>query len=151
MRYDKKTMEGSHFKAPCPCCGRSVRGLRGAVNSCECGALLRRFDCGEWGIMAEKRRESKTNDGTNFKMSKNHLGDLEPLGAKVSLWGSRDKFTARQRLAEIVFQRYLFQYFGELQSGQTGWGIDFHGWLEISKGWKHLGSGEFEKVPVIDE
>ena len=60
-----------------------------------------------------------------------------PVGTVVDL--------ATDKLASADFQRYLFNYFEELTSGQTGWGIDFISWLKISKGWKHLGLRKFER------
>ncbi len=51
--------------------------------------------------------------------------------------------------AKLQFNKWLFEYFEELNSGQCGWGINYLKWLEITKGWKHLGYRKFEKVPVI--
>ena len=50
---------------------------------------------------------------------------------------------------KIQFKKWLFEYFEELNSGQCGWGINYIEWLEVTKGWKCLKWGKFEKVPII--
>lgn len=69
----------------------------------------------------------------------------EPIGMKVKL----EKETPRGRLAQFQFDKWMFEYFRELNDGSTGWGISFMSWLEIAKGWRHLGRREFERVEEI--
>ena len=59
--------------------------------------------------------------------------------------------TPNERLAKAAFNRYLFEYFEQLSSGQTGWGVDFNTWLEMVKGWKPLGFRTYERVIPCDE
>jgi hypothetical protein len=46
----------------------------------------------------------------------------------------------------VQFKKYFFEYFEELSSGQTGWGVSFNQWVSAVKGWKHLGGTEYEKI-----
>lgn len=41
----------SQAGAPCPKCDRQVPGRLGALNTCECGAFLRRADTGDWCLV----------------------------------------------------------------------------------------------------
>lgn len=75
-----------------------------------------------------------------------HL-DCAPIGFVVQIGSA----TPEQRIAKSDFNRYLFQYFEEISSGQTGWGVDFNAWLEMRKGWKHHGSKKYERIMSIEE
>jgi hypothetical protein len=75
------------------------------------------------------------------------VADEAPLGTIVQV--GRD--TQDERLARSEFHRYLFQYFEHLTSGQTGWGVDFNAWLEMSRGWKHHGRRKYERIMSIGE
>lgn len=55
--------------APCPRCGQSVRGVLGAINRCRCGALLRRYDTGEWGVVADEKGQQCANTALYVKKS----------------------------------------------------------------------------------
>ena len=70
-----------------------------------------------------------------------------PLGTVVQI--GRDTLAEREAAAE--FQRYLFQYFENLTSGQTGWGVTFNEWLEMTQGWKHHGRKKYERRMSIKE
>lgn len=59
--------------------------------------------------------------------------------------------TPDERIARSEFQRYLFQYFEQLTSGQTGWGVDFNSWLEMTRGWKHHGRKKYERIMSIED
>jgi len=54
--------------APCPKCHRQVVGLVGAINSCGCGAHLRRADTGAWFEVPDKSAEAalKAQAGAKF-------------------------------------------------------------------------------------
>jgi hypothetical protein len=75
------------------------------------------------------------------------IADEAPLGTIVQIGlGTPD-----ERLARSEFHRYLFQYFEQLNSGQTGWGVDFNAWLEMTRGWKHHGRRKYERIMSIGE
>jgi hypothetical protein len=75
------------------------------------------------------------------------IADEAPLGTIVQI--GRD--TPDERIARAEFHRYLFQYFEQLTSGQTGWGVDFNAWLEMTQGWKHHGRKKYERVMSLGE
>jgi hypothetical protein len=70
-----------------------------------------------------------------------------PVGTIVQV-GSK---TPDERIARAEFNRYLFEYFEQLSSWQTGWGVDFNAWLKLVKGWKHLGLRKYERIPVDED
>lgn len=83
-----------------------------------------------------------------MKTQNDFLDQAEPVGAQVKL----GKDTPRGRLASSHFQKLLFQYFEELNSGQTGWGVSFTTWLKYIKGWKLLDMRTFERIePIADD
>jgi hypothetical protein len=56
------------------------------------------------------------------------------------------KDTPEERLTQKLFKEdYLFEYFKQLSTGQTGYGISFIGWLSVAKGWTHIGYHSFRK------
>jgi len=75
------------------------------------------------------------------------IADEAPIGTIVQI--GRD--TPDERIARAEFHRYLFQYFEQLTSGQTGWGVDFNAWLEMTRGWKHHGRKKYERIMSIEE
>ena len=75
------------------------------------------------------------------------IADEAPLGTIVQIGLE----TPDERLARSEFHRYLFQYFEQLNSGQTGWGVDFNAWLEMTRGWKHHGRRKYERIMSIGE
>jgi hypothetical protein len=75
------------------------------------------------------------------------IADEAPLGTIVQIGIE----TPDERLARSEFHRYLFQYFEQLTSGQTGWGVDFNAWLEMTRGWKHRGRRKYERIMSIGE
>ena len=75
------------------------------------------------------------------------IADEAPLGTIVQIGSD----TPDERIARSEFHRYLFQYFEQLTSGQTGWGVSFNAWLEMIKGWKHHGRKKYERVITIVE
>lgn len=61
-----------------------------------------------------------------------------------------DNSTPEARLIANIFKRdYLFQYFKELSSGQTGYGLSFNDWLYFAKGWLHISLRKYKKVEEI--
>jgi hypothetical protein len=75
------------------------------------------------------------------------VADEAPLGTIIQI--GRD--TPDERIARSELHRYLFQYFEQLTSGQTGWGVDFNAWLEMTRGWKHHGRRKYERIMSIGE
>jgi hypothetical protein len=75
------------------------------------------------------------------------IADSAPIGTVVQL----GRNTPDERVARSEFHRYLFQYFEQLVSGQTGWGVDFNVWLEMTRGWKHHGRKRYERIMSIEE
>lgn len=73
--------------------------------------------------------------------------ETAPVGTIVQV-GSK---TPDERITHAEFHRYLFEYFEQLSSGQTGWGMDFNAWLEMVKGWKHLGLRRYERISVDED
>jgi hypothetical protein len=51
-----------------------------------------------------------------------------------------------EKTAAHEFNKYLFEYFEELSTGYTGWGVAFTMWLELRKGWKIVGYKSMEKI-----
>lgn len=51
-----------------------------------------------------------------------------------------------EKTAAHEFNKYLFEYFEELSTGYTGWGVAFTFWLELKKGWKIVGHKSMEKI-----
>ncbi len=78
--------------------------------------------------------------------------DLLPIGSEIIVG---DTQTSEGRILNADFQKYLFAYFEELNSGQTGWGMDFLGWLSVTKGWVYKGIGKglqrFVKEQALEE
>ena len=70
--------------------------------------------------------------------------DIEklPIGSKIKL----GEDTPEQRLAKGQFHRYMFEYFEEITTGQTGWGVSFMDWLQSAKGWENLGLDGYQRV-----
>lgn len=81
------------------------------------------------------------------RLARPFIADEAPLGTIIHI----GRETPDERLAQAEFHRYLFQYFENLSSGQTGWGVDFHAWLEMSRGWKHHGRKKYERIMSIGE
>jgi len=75
------------------------------------------------------------------------IADEAPLGTIVHI----GRNTPDERIAHSEFHSYLFQYFEQLTSGQTGWGVDFNAWLEMTRGWKHHGRKKYERIMSIGE
>lgn len=70
------------------------------------------------------------------------------IGFQVELNGS----SLCNREAKMVFHRYLFEYFENLSSGQSGWGMNFHDWLAMVKGWEHIECKRFVRCePLVVE
>jgi hypothetical protein len=73
---------------------------------------------------------------------------IEEVGDVVDLHKEESE---EDRLTKLKFESdYLFEYFKQLTTGQTGFGMSFNAWLEITKGWKHLGARVYQKVEEID-
>lgn len=74
--------------------------------------------------------------------------DIEklPVGSKIKL----GEDTPEQRVAKSAFHRYMLEYFREVKSGKTGWGVTFMDWLRMAKGWLHtpytFGRKSFERI-----
>mgnify|MGYP006352244651 CR=1 FL=1 len=81
------------------------------------------------------------------RLARPFIADASPLGTIVQI--GRD--TPDERIARAEFHRYLFQYFEQLTSGQTGWGVDFNAWLEMTRGWKHHGCKKYERIMSIED
>ena len=54
--------------------------------------------------------------------------------------------TPESRIAKADFKHYQWEYFERLSNGSTGWGVSFIAYLELIKGWKHLGRRKFERM-----
>jgi len=91
--------------------------------------------------------EQRPADSSLSQLVRPFIADEAPLGTIVQI--GRD--TPDERIAGSEFHRYLFQYFEQLTSGQTGWGVDFNGWLEMTRGWKHHGRQKYERIMSIGE
>lgn len=74
-------------------------------------------------------------------------GYAEPLGTRITLHPAN---TPRVRMAVRFFEKEMFDYFHQLVSGATGWGICYRDWLEIN-GWKLIGFTTFERVRSIED
>lgn len=85
--------------------------------------------------------------GRNQTVVQPFIADEAPLGTTVQIGCD----TPDERIARSEFHRYLFQYFEQLTSGQTGWGVDFNAWLEMARGWKHHGRKKYERIMSIGE
>jgi hypothetical protein len=69
-------------------------------------------------------------------------------GTKIDI---NDDEKSINHAAKLQFKKWLFEYFEELNSNQYSWHIEYIYWLELVKGWKHLGFGKFEKIPMIKD
>ena len=88
-----------------------------------------------------RRRVPKEPEFTKpFVVEKATIGTIIRIGQK----------TVNERIATNQFKKYLFQYFEELNSGQTDWCVSFKGWLEITYGWKCIGINEYQRI-LIEE
>jgi hypothetical protein len=82
-----------------------------------------------------------------MKFDEENCQVIHELGDIVDL--SLDN-TKEERLTAHMFESdYLFEYFKQLSRGQTGYGVSFIAWLELVKGWQHLGYKVFKKVEEI--
>ena len=70
-----------------------------------------------------------------------------PIGVIIQIGEN----TPSERLNASFFNKYLFQYFEELSCGQTGWGLNFLSWLEITHGWRQLGWHRYERIQKTEE
>ena len=66
------------------------------------------------------------------------------IGSYVDIQDDLESFTSWKERQQ--FRRYLFEYFEELTSGQTGWGVSFNEWVCVVKGWKHIGGTEYKRI-----
>jgi len=81
-------------------------------------------------------------------MRKDYLS-CRKIGLKIDLNSGKNDYKSWKEHAQ--FQKYLFEYFQELNSRQTGWGVSFNDWVGAVKGWKHLGMDKYEKEHGIRE
>lgn len=79
----------------------------------------------------------KTNDTEYFDISLLAIGNVIKLDKSGSSY---------EKTAHHQFNKYLFEYFEELSTGYTGWGVAFTMWLELKKGWKIVGHKSMEKI-----
>lgn len=69
-------------------------------------------------------------------MDNDFKGYAESLGTVIILHHSKhSENTGRTRLAHAFFEKEMFVYFGQVSSGQTGWGVSFNDWLALN-GWQ---------------
>ena len=85
--------------------------------------------------------------GSNKKPSTEFLGKKEPIGTVIAL--SDD--SSKGRSAKRIFNQWLFEYFEQLSTQQTGWGISFIEWLKITKGWKLISHQTYERVRIYGD
>ena len=96
---------------------------------------------------AETVQTTSVPAGDLPRLARPFIAGEAPLGTIVQI--GRD--TPDERIARSEFHCYLFQYFEQLTSGQTGWGVDFNAWLEMTRGWKHHGRKKYERIMSIGE
>lgn len=70
-----------------------------------------------------------------------------PIGTIIDL----NADNGESRIAKAAFEKWLFEYFHNLSTGQTGWGISFRDWLRMIKGWEHIELRKFKRVLSVEE